>query len=82
MSNYAHDLGISARKGRRGRIDPEAIARDEYGLEVIAVPLPPGRNYQVKAKRLMVADGLAPDWRRWAVATALGHYLLHGDTED
>ena len=82
MSSYAFELGQRARRGRRGRIDPESIARDEYGLEVVTMPLPPGRGYRVQGKRLIVAKGLEPEMRRWKVASALGFYLLHGDTVD
>ena len=80
--SYARELGRKVRGGRAGRVDPEAIARDEYGLEVVTMPLPPGCKYVVKGKRLMIAEGLTEEWYRWTVATALGYYLLHGDTEN
>ena len=63
MSSDARDLGKKMRDGRRGQIDPEAIARDEYGLEVVTAPLPVGRDYYVTGKRLVVADGLTSEWR-------------------
>ena len=46
------------------------------------MPLPPGRGYRVQGKRLIVAKGLEAEMRRWKVASALGFYLLHGDTVD
>ena len=81
MARSPRELGKMVRGGRRGRVDPEAIAREEYGLEVDTMPLPPGRDYYVMGKRIVVRDGLAEDWRRWAVGCALGYYLTHGDTE-
>ena len=82
MALSPKELGKLVRGGRRGRVDPDAIARDELGLEVRIQPLPPGRDYQVKGKRLIVRDGLAEAERRWAVASAMGYYLMHGDTGD
>ena len=80
MALSPRELGKLVRGGIRGRVDPDAIARDEFGLEVKMLLLPPGRDYQVKGKCLIVRDGLPEAERRWAVASAMGHYLMRGDT--
>ncbi len=74
------ELGQSVRNGRRGRIDPEAMAREEYGLEVVTQPISAQRGYEVRGRTLTISDRLDGDGRRWAVASALGYYLMTGDT--
>lgn len=57
-------------------IDIEDIARRE-GLRVTDWPLlPPVEEVKV-GRSVGVRKGLSSEWRRWNIAHALGHYLLH-----
>ncbi len=57
-------------------IDAEDIAKRE-GLTVTTWPLlPPVEEVKV-GRSIGVRDGLSSEWRRWDIAHALGHHLLH-----
>ena len=58
----------------RGRVDAEAVAVG-LGLEVRPWPLEVLKELQVEG--VVVADRLGPEWRRWVIAHAIGHWLLH-----
>ncbi len=58
-----------------GRVDAEAVA-NILGLEV--VPWPLGVQEEMQMDRYIgVAERLGPRWRRWVIAHAVGHRLLH-----
>ncbi|MYH68016.1 MAG: ImmA/IrrE family metallo-endopeptidase [Dehalococcoidia bacterium] len=59
----------------RGRIDAEAVAA-RMGLEVRSWPLRVLREFQLDGT-VVVAERLTPEWRRWVIAHAIGHRLLH-----
>ncbi len=57
-------------------IDAEDIAKRE-GLTVITWPLlPPVEEVKV-GRSIAVRNGLSSEWRRWNIAHALGHHVLH-----
>ena len=57
-------------------IDTEGVARKE-GLKVINWPLlPPVEEVKV-GRSIGIREGLSKEWRRWDIAHALGHHLLH-----
>ena len=57
-------------------IDAEGIANKE-GLTVITWPLlPPVEEIKV-GRSIGIKEGLSTEWRRWDIAHALGHHLLH-----
>ncbi len=57
-------------------IDAEDIANRE-GLTVITWPfLLPVEEVKV-GRSIGIKDGLSTEWRRWDIAHALGHHLLH-----
>ena len=61
--------------GLHGRVDAEAVA-NLMGLQVRLWPLEKQREMQVD-DMICVAESLPPEWRRWAIGHAIGHYLLH-----
>ncbi len=57
-------------------IDAEDIAEKE-GLRVITWPfLSPVEEVKV-GHSIGIKEGLTSEWRRWDIAHALGHHLLH-----
>ncbi len=61
--------------GLHGRADAEAVA-NILGLEVVPWPLTVQEEMQM-GRYIGVAERLDPRWRRWVVAHAIGHRLLH-----
>ncbi len=61
--------------GLLGRVDAEAVAV-ALGLEVIPWPLDVLKELQIDGI-VVVAERLSPEWRRWVIAHAIGHQLLH-----
>ena len=75
--NKAQRRAVELRRkmGLRGRVDAEEVA-NILGLEVMLLPM------RVQEEMLMdtyigVADRLDSRWRRWVIAHAIGHRLLH-----
>ena len=75
--NKAQRKAVELRRklGLRGRVDAEEVAHT-LGLEVMLLPM------RVQEEMLMdtyigVADRLDSRWRRWVIAHAIGHKLLH-----
>ena len=75
--NKAQRKAVELRRklGLRGRVDAEEVAHF-LGLEVMLLPM------RVQEEMLMdtyigVADRLDSRWRRWVIAHAIGHKLLH-----
>ncbi len=57
-------------------VDAEDIARKE-GLTITTWPLlPPVEEIKV-GRNIGLTEGLSSEWRRWDIAHALGHHLLH-----
>ena len=75
--NRAQQRGRALRQdlGLRGRVDAEAVAVD-LGLEVRLWPLEVLMEMQMDCV-VAVAERLDPEWRRWVIAHAIGHRLLH-----
>ena len=61
--------------GLHGRVDAEAVA-NMVGLEVVPWPLEVQEEMQM-GLYIGVAERLDPRWRRWVIAHAIGHKLLH-----
>ncbi len=61
--------------GLRGQVDAEAVAR-LMGFSIERRPLLVLEEMRV-GDYIMVADRLEPWWRRWVVAHAIGHCVLH-----
>ena len=61
--------------GLSGRVDAEAVA-DILGLEVVPWPMEVQQEMQM-GRFIGVAERLDPRWRRWVIAHAIGHRLLH-----
>ena len=61
--------------GLQGRVDAEAVA-DQLGLEVWMWRFRVLQEMQVD-NSIAVAERLDAPWRRWVVAHAIGHSLLH-----
>ena len=61
--------------GLHGRVDAEAVA-GILGLEVVPWPLAVQEEMQMD-RYIGVAERLDPPWRRWVIAHAIGHKLLH-----
>jgi len=57
-------------------IDIEDVARKE-GLKVINWPLLPPVNEVKRGEWIGIREGLSSEWRRWDIAHALGHHLMH-----
>ena len=75
--NRAQQRGAALRQdlGLSGCIDAEAVAVS-LGLEVHPWPLEVLSELQVDGV-VAVAKRLDPEWRRWVIAHAIGHWLLH-----
>ncbi len=75
--NRARERGSALRRelGLRGRVDAEAVAVG-LGLEVQLWPLEVLLEMQMDGV-VVVAERLDPEWRRWVIAHAIGHRLLH-----
>ena len=73
----ARQKGTELRKklGLHGRVDAEAVA-GILGLEVVPWPLAVQEEMQM-GRYIGVAERLDPPWRRWVIAHAIGHKLLH-----
>ena len=61
--------------GLRGRVDAEEVA-NLLGLEVVPWPLEV-QEEMLLGRVIGVAQRLDPRWRRWVIAHAIGHKLLH-----
>ena len=61
--------------GLHGRVDVEAVA-NILGLEVVPWPMQVQEEMQM-GRYIGVAERLDPRWRRWVIAHAIGHRLLH-----
>lgn len=61
--------------GLRGRVDAEEVA-NLLGLAVVPWPLAVQEEMQMDGY-IGVAQRLDPGWRRWVIAHAIGHKLLH-----
>ena len=61
--------------GLHGRVDAETVA-NMVGLEVVPWPLEVQEEMQM-GLYIGVAERLDPLWRRWVIAHAIGHKLLH-----
>ena len=61
--------------GLSGRVDAETVA-GILGLEVVTWPLDVQEEMQMD-RYIGVAERLDPRWRRWVIAHAIGHRLLH-----
>jgi len=57
-------------------IDIEDVARKE-GLKVIDWPLLPPVEEIKRGMWIGIREGLPSEWRRWDIAHALGHHLMH-----
>jgi len=58
-----------------GRVDAETVA-NILGLEVVTWPLDVQEEMQMD-RYIGVAERLDSRWRRWVIAHAIGHRLLH-----
>ena len=58
-----------------GQVDAETVA-SILGLEVVTWPLDVQEEMQMD-RYIGVAERLDPRWRRWVIAHAIGHRLLH-----
>lgn len=59
----------------RGRVDAEEVA-SILGMEVVPWPMRVQEEVQM-GRYIGVAQRLDPPWRRWVIAHAIGHRLLH-----
>ena len=58
-----------------GRVDAEEVA-GMLGMEVVSWPMKVHEEMQM-GRYIGVAERLDPCWRRWVIAHAIGHRLLH-----
>ncbi|MCY3919276.1 MAG: ImmA/IrrE family metallo-endopeptidase [Chloroflexi bacterium] len=61
--------------GLRGRVDAVAVA-NALGLEVWPWQFEVQKEMQIDGQ-IAVAKRLGPEWRRWVIAHAIAHRLLH-----
>ena len=61
--------------GLHGRVDAEAVA-NILGLDVVSWPMQVQEEMQM-GRYIGVAERLDARWRRWVIAHAIGHRLLH-----
>ena len=75
--NRAQRRGAALRRelGLRGRVDAEAVAA-HLGLGVRTWFMEVQKELLVDGE-IVVAERLNPEWRRWSIAHAIGHRLLH-----
>ena len=66
---------LRRRLGLRGRVDAETMA-NLLGLVVVPWPLAVQQE-MLLGRYIGVAERLDPRWRRWVIAHAIGHRLLH-----
>ena len=59
----------------RGQVDIEEVA-GILGMEVVPWPMQVQEEMQM-GRYIGVAERLDPRWRRWVIAHAIGHRLLH-----
>ena len=73
----AQQRGAALRQqlGLRGQVDAEAVAND-LGLTIKRWSLRVLEEMRLE-NYVAVADRLEPEWRRWVLAHAIGHCLLH-----
>ena len=73
----AHQRGSALRRelDLRGPVDAEAVAND-LGLTVQRRSLRVLEEMRLE-NYVAIADRLEPQWRRWVLAHAIGHCLLH-----
>ena len=73
----ARRKAVELRKKLRlhGRVDSEAVA-NILGLDVVQWPMKVQEEMQM-GRFIAVAERLDPRWRRWVIAHAIGHRLLH-----
>ena len=73
----AQQRGSALRRqlGLRGQVDAEAAAND-FGLTVDRWPFLVLKEMCID-DHVAVAERLTPEWRRWVVAYAVAHRLLH-----
>ena len=68
-------VGLRRKLGLRGRVDAEEVA-NILGLEVVYRPM--GRQEEMMVYEYIgVDEELDSRWRRWVIAYAIGHRLLH-----
>ena len=77
MMTRAQRVGREMRRqlGLQGEVDAEAVA-NRLGCEVVTWPLLTLEE-MASGDAIAVAKRLDPSWRRWVVAHALGHKVLH-----
>ncbi|MCY4623401.1 MAG: ImmA/IrrE family metallo-endopeptidase [Chloroflexi bacterium] len=68
-------MELRTKLGLRGQVDAEAVA-NLLGLTVVPLQLEELQELMVD-DCIGVADRLAPAWRRWVIAHAVGHKVLH-----
>ena len=75
--NRAQSRAVKLRQqlGLRGQVDAEAVA-NMVGLVVKPWPLKVQEEIQM-GHFIGVAERLDPQWRRWVIAHAVGHKLMH-----
>ena len=75
--NRAQQRGSALREelGLRGRVDAEVVANG-LGLEVWPWDFDVQTELQIDG-HVAVAKRLEPEWRRWVIAHAIGHRLMH-----
>ena len=67
--------GLRRKLGLSGQVDAEAVA-NMLGLDVVPWPLEVQEEMQM-GRYIAVAERLDARWRRWVIAHAIGHRLLH-----
>ena len=75
--NQAQRKAVELRRrlGLRGRVDVEEVA-NLLGLEVVPWSMRV-QEEMLLGRYIGVAQRLDPRWRRWVIAHAIGHKLLH-----
>lgn len=68
-------MGLRRKLGLSGLVDAEAVA-NMLGMEVVPWPLEVQEEMQM-GRYIAVAERLDGRWRRWVIAHAIGHRLLH-----
>ena len=68
-------VDLRKKLGLHGRVDAESVA-NMVGLEVVRWPMEVQQELQM-GRFIGVAERLDARWRRWVIAHAIGHRLLH-----
>ena len=68
-------VDLRKKLGLHGRVDAESVA-NMVGLEVVRWPMEIQQELQM-GRFIGVAERLDARWRRWVIAHAIGHRLLH-----